>query len=92
MTIITKKALIFGITGQDGAYLARLLLSKGYTVMGTSRDAEMTNASNLKRLGIHGQVALFSSVPSDYHSVMSPIEQIRPRSEERRVGKEESAR
>ena len=78
MTIITKKALIFGITGQDGAYLARLLLSKGYTVMGTSRDAEMTNASNLKRLGIHGQVALFSSVPSDYHSVMSTIEQIRP--------------
>lgn len=78
MTTQTKSALIFGISGQDGTYLARLLLSKGYTVLGTSRDAEMTNAANLKRLGIRDQVSLFSSVPSDYHSVMSTIEQVRP--------------
>ncbi|MDQ6758000.1 MAG: GDP-mannose 4,6-dehydratase, partial [Bacteroidota bacterium] len=32
-----KKALIFGISGQDGAYLSQLLLSKGYKVYGTSR-------------------------------------------------------
>ena len=36
-----KVALIFGISGQDGAYLADLLLKKGYEVHGTSRDAEI---------------------------------------------------
>ncbi|MBS0017908.1 MAG: GDP-mannose 4,6-dehydratase, partial [Arthrospira sp. SH-MAG29] len=36
-----KKALICGISGQDGAYLASLLLNKGYAVYGTSRDAQM---------------------------------------------------
>ena len=35
-----KVALIVGITGQDGAYLAKLLLSKNYEVFGTSRDAD----------------------------------------------------
>jgi GDPmannose 4,6-dehydratase len=43
MTKVTKKALITGITGQDGAYLARLLIDKGYTVVGTSRDAQMAH-------------------------------------------------
>ncbi|MTJ50047.1 GDP-mannose 4,6-dehydratase, partial [Dolichospermum sp. UHCC 0259] len=35
-----KKALICGVSGQDGAYLAQLLLNQGYTVCGTSRDAQ----------------------------------------------------
>ena len=38
-----KKALICGVSGQDGAYLAQLLLSKGYEVYGGSRDAQMAN-------------------------------------------------
>jgi GDP-D-mannose dehydratase len=37
----TKRALIVGVTGQDGAYLAKLLLEKGYDVTGTSRDAQV---------------------------------------------------
>ena len=37
-----KKALIIGVSGQDGAYLAKLLLEKGYTVFGTSRDHEVS--------------------------------------------------
>lgn len=78
MTTETKRALIFGVSGQDGAYLARLLLSHDYTVFGTSRDAEMTTAGNLTRLGIRNQVTLSSSVPSDYHSVMNTIGQVRP--------------
>jgi len=78
MTTETKRALIFGISGQDGAYLARLLLSKGYTVFGTSRDAEMANSGNILRLGILDQITLFSSVPSDYHSVMSAVGRARP--------------
>lgn len=36
-----KRALILGISGQDGAYLAQLLLSEGYAVFGTSRDAHL---------------------------------------------------
>ena len=43
----TKTALIFGISGQDGAYLAKLLLDKGYQVFGTSRDAEMSSFNSL---------------------------------------------
>lgn len=38
-----KKAIITGVTGQDGAYLAELLLNKGYTVYGTYRRTASTN-------------------------------------------------
>ncbi len=44
-----KRALICGISGQDGAYLARLLLDKRYEVFGTSRDAQMSSFRNLAR-------------------------------------------
>jgi len=55
-----KKALICGISGQDGAYLAQLLLSKGYSVCGTSRDAQVSSFQNLVRLGIREQIKLES--------------------------------
>ena len=38
---MSKKALIIGVSGQDGAYLSKLLLDKGDSVIGTSRDAEL---------------------------------------------------
>ena len=47
------KAIICGVGGQDGAYLAQLLLEKGYKVVGTSRDASSAQFPNLRRLGIH---------------------------------------
>ena len=47
-----KSALICGGSGQDGAYLAQLLLKLGYTVGGTSRDAQTSSFQNLVRLGI----------------------------------------
>ena len=47
-----KKAVITGITGQDGAYLAELLLEKGYTVYGTYRRAASTNFWRIEELGI----------------------------------------
>jgi len=72
------KALIFGISGQDGAYLARLLLDKGYEVHGTSRDHEASNFGNLERLGIKDKVALHSLILSDFRSVFSVVEQVRP--------------
>ena len=45
-------ALICGVSGQDGAYLAQLLLSKGYQVFGSSRDVQGSSFANLKALGI----------------------------------------
>jgi len=69
----TRRALICGVSGQDGAYLARLLLSKGYEVFGTSRDAQMSSFRNLKRLGIDGQVRLESMAVTDFRSVLQVI-------------------
>ena len=53
-----KKAIITGITGQDGAYLAKLLLSKGYEVYGASRKISDANIHRLQFLGIDQQVKL----------------------------------
>jgi GDPmannose 4,6-dehydratase len=48
----TKSAIITGITGQDGAYLAQLLLDKGYTVYGTYRRTSSVNFWRIEELGI----------------------------------------
>jgi len=69
-----KKALIIGVSGQDGAYLARLLLEKGYEVHGTSRDHEVSSFRNLQRLGIKDQVKLTSMVTSDFRSVLTALQ------------------
>jgi len=69
----TRRALICGVSGQDGAYLARHLLSKGYDVYGTSRDAQMSSFRNLKRLGIEGKVKLESMAVTDFRSVLQVI-------------------
>ena len=50
------RALILGIGGQDGSYLANFLLKKGYEVIGSSRDAEISEFINLKKLGIYDKV------------------------------------
>lgn len=73
-----KKALICGISGQDGAYLAQILLSKGYTVCGTSRDAQMSSFRNLTRLGIREQVKLESMSLTDFRSVLQILTKIEP--------------
>jgi GDPmannose 4,6-dehydratase len=65
-----KKALICGVSGQDGAYLARFLLEKGYEVGGASRDAQAASFHNLTRLGIREQVLLESMAPNDFRSVL----------------------
>jgi GDPmannose 4,6-dehydratase len=71
-------ALIFGISGQDGAYLAQLLLGRGFIVHGTSRDREMSRFANLARLGLLEKVHLHSAVPSDFRSVLRVITQVQP--------------
>ena len=73
-----KKALIAGITGQDGAYLASHLLSLGYTVVGTSRDSSSCNSSRLERLSIQRDVELVSLAPNDFRSVLKTLTSIVP--------------
>jgi GDPmannose 4,6-dehydratase len=68
------KALICGVGGQDGGYLAKLLLGKGYEVWGTSRDALGTRFNNLSRLGIAERVRLLSMDPEDFRSVLVALQ------------------
>ncbi|MBI5429529.1 MAG: GDP-mannose 4,6-dehydratase [Nitrosomonadales bacterium] len=80
MSVITnrRKALICGIGGQDGAYLARLLLGKGYEVWGTSRDAQASSFTNLELLGIKQQLVLVSMASNDFRSVLSTLKHSEP--------------
>lgn len=71
-------ALIVGISGQDGAYLARLLLEKGYRVFGGSRDAQVTSFVNLQRLGIRERVTVESISLNDFRSVLQALSTIQP--------------
>lgn len=68
-----KAALITGIGGQDGAYLAQLLVNKDYKVFGTSRDAGSSHFDSLVRLGIADQVSPLSMAPNDFKSTLSII-------------------
>jgi len=73
-----RRALICGVSGQDGAYLARLLLGKSYQVWGTSRDAQMASFANLERLGIRQKVQLLSMAQSDFRSVLNTLSRSEP--------------
>lgn len=73
-----KRALIIGISGQDGAYLAQLLLEKGYKVYGTSRDAQMASFENLHKLGIRDKVEVQSASLNDFRSVLQVIKRTVP--------------
>ncbi len=73
-----KTALIIGVTGQDGAYLAELLVGKGYRVFGTSRDAQLSTFANLIRLGVKDRVQLASVSPVDFRSVLQCLQKTQP--------------
>lgn len=73
-----KKALICGVSGQDGAYLAKLLIGKGYEVYGTSRDAFAAKFRNLDRLGIASRVKRESMALSDFRSVLQVLQKVQP--------------
>jgi GDPmannose 4,6-dehydratase len=74
----SKKALIVGVSGQDGAYLAKFLLKKGYEVYGTARDAQTSNFLNLTRLGIRDRVQTESMAPNDFRSVLQTLFKVNP--------------
>jgi GDPmannose 4,6-dehydratase len=73
-----KKALICGISGQDGTYLAKLLLDHGYQVCGTSRDAQVSSFRGLETLGIRSRVQLESMALNDFRSVLQVMARFQP--------------
>jgi len=73
-----KRALICGISGQDGTYLTELLLGKGYEVTGTSRDAGSSDFHNLKARGLRDRVRLVSMNLTDFRSVLQVLTQAQP--------------
>src|SRR3989442_1790271 len=75
-----KTALVTGITGQDGAYLAALLLDKGYTVYGTYRRTSSTNFWRINILGIqnHPHLHLLEYDLTDMGSTIRLIEKTKP--------------
>ncbi len=73
---ITKKALITGITGQDGSYLADLLLEKGYEVHGLIRRTSTTDLSRISH--IQNRVNLVPGDLMDQHSLTTAIHEVQP--------------
>ncbi|AEM47319.1 GDP-mannose 4,6-dehydratase [Acidithiobacillus ferrivorans SS3] len=71
---MTKHALITGITGQDGAYLAQLLLEKGYTVYGLIARRGTDTLGRLRELGIADQVRLLDGDLIDLSSMIRAME------------------
>ncbi len=76
---MSKTALIFGISGQDGAFLAYFLIKKGYIVHGTSRDAEINIFSSLTELGIKEEIHFHSVSLTDFRSTLQVIEKVSPK-------------
>ncbi|KRB32097.1 MULTISPECIES: GDP-mannose 4,6-dehydratase [Mesorhizobium] len=77
---MTKKALITGITGQDGAYLAQLLLSKGYEVHGLARRSSTAdvNTTRLKWLGIENDVRIVDGNLTDLSGLARTMRDVKP--------------
>lgn len=73
-----KRALICGVSGQDGAYLARHLVEQGYLVFGTSRDAQISSFRNLAALGLEEEVYLESMAITDFRSVLQAVRKTQP--------------
>jgi GDPmannose 4,6-dehydratase len=73
---MNKKAFITGITGQDGSYLAELLLEKGYKVYGLTRRTSTQNFARIEHI-MH-DIELVSGDLIDQHSITNAIQKIKP--------------
>jgi GDPmannose 4,6-dehydratase len=73
-----RTALICGITGQDGAYLAKFLLERGYHIVGASRDSQFSSFDNLRRLDIADDVERCSMVLTDFRSTLETLSKVKP--------------
>ncbi|BBU61446.1 GDP-mannose 4,6-dehydratase [Methylosinus sp. C49] len=77
---MTKRALLTGITGQDGAYLAQLLLGKGYEVSGVIRRSSHRGVEDhrLRWLGVANDVQLLDGDLSDLSSLLRIVQEVKP--------------
>jgi GDPmannose 4,6-dehydratase len=73
-----KTALITGVSGQDGAYLARLLLNKGYRVVGAVRRTSASATARLEELGVREDVELVDLDLFEFSNVLRVVEQVAP--------------
>jgi GDPmannose 4,6-dehydratase len=73
-----KTALICGASGQDAAWLAKLLIERGYRVAGTSRDAAVSSFANLVKLGIRDRMRILSSTLTDFRSLIRVLLEVEP--------------
>jgi GDPmannose 4,6-dehydratase len=71
---VTRRSFITGVNGQDGAYLARLLLEKGYAVVGAVRNAAAANLGRLQELGIANDVELVDFELQEFGDILRVIE------------------
>jgi GDPmannose 4,6-dehydratase len=74
----TKTAIITGITGQDGAYLAQYLLGLNYRVVGLTRSYSSAGLSKLLKLGIDVQIELEECDLMDYSSIIRILQKYKP--------------
>ncbi len=75
---MSKKAVIFGITGQDGSYLVELLIEKGYDITGVTRRVSTGNTGRIAHLLDHSQVKLVEGDITDYSSILRIVEENEP--------------
>lgn len=73
-----KTAIITGITGQDGAYLSKLLLEKGYKVVGITRSLQTGSLNGLSFLGIENKVELVEANVFDLSNIIRLLEKYKP--------------
>ena len=73
-----KRALIFGITGQDGTYLSKLLLSKNYRVYGITRSKDKKNLANLLKFDIQNKINLILCNQLNKNNIFKLIKKISP--------------
>jgi len=75
---MNKKAIITGVSGQDGAYLSKLLLKRGYHVIGGDRRAASNTFWRLKKLGILNDIEIINLDVSEFSNVFNVIKKYKP--------------
>jgi len=75
---MTKTAMITGVTGQDGAYLAQLLLAEGYRVVGAERRSSSRNRNRLDELGVTEEIEFEDLDLADMGNLIRSVERVAP--------------
>ncbi len=75
---MSRRALITGVTGQDGAYLSRLLLEQGYEVHGSYRRSSSPNLWRLDALGISSRIKPIALDLLEFSNILKVIDKVRP--------------